>query len=603
MTSLSSPDVFSEHRESLVALACSIVGRPDIAEDVVQDSWIRWQGHSYPTNAAKPLLRKIAQNLARDWCRKEKRQATLLKTYAPDTADWRHGETTLIARQDLRQVVAALQTLPPNMLWALKLHRFDGLTFRPIGAAMDLSHARAFQLMTRALARAAMALEDTGSQTTRTDPANGLQTFPALARSGHDSRFQDVHMTDADKQNLFDEAAEIFMLIGETPDDPALLTRRATFLAQGPKAQRAYAKAARVWAGAHPPKPRSSQRMVVALVIVQGLRLGGYFAAEPLRIALTADLSGAYAPVQDLLGSGDVVIADAGSALRDATTPTRRGAVVLRGTAYFDVDKQDRPFIVELGDIRVQTLGTLFETALTRQGQTAAVLKGAVQVTRGTERWRLDAGEVLTLSGQAAAILDRRRPGPVTILGRALAETGLSGGVNLTTPETALRFLAAAAGALVVSVQLLGVLILRNESIALKTRNTAPTECTRPSPGKGFHSHRGSGAGLTSTGSCCRLNGCREQTPRPAPKDFHAGLHSGHGHAFLLQTAPHARRIEDDMTRTTFLTGTVSALGLMLVLTGTAIAQNRPLNIPAQPLSDALAQLAAQTGQQISAPA
>lgn len=153
-------DRFIDERDSLIALARSFVGSTDVAEDIVQDSWIRWQTNSYPAERATPLFRVIVANLARDWFRSQKRQRqnvetqTLLQEFEVDS------ERIVIARQDLKRVVRALGTLSKRSRLALKLHRIDGMTYRQIGDRLNISYARAFQLVSQALAQAAMAMED-----------------------------------------------------------------------------------------------------------------------------------------------------------------------------------------------------------------------------------------------------------------------------------------------------------------------------------------------------------------------------------------------------------------------------------------------------------
>lgn len=153
---------FTVERDDLLALARSVVGHGDVAEDIVQDSWIRWSQHSYPVDRSKPILRKIVANLARDWLRKKKREraglfaTSLLEETAPD------AERIVIARQDLARAVRALKRLPKRTLLAFKMRRLEGLTYVEIGRHLDVSPARAYQLATKALARVAMEFDDQG---------------------------------------------------------------------------------------------------------------------------------------------------------------------------------------------------------------------------------------------------------------------------------------------------------------------------------------------------------------------------------------------------------------------------------------------------------
>ncbi|MEM8576047.1 MAG: sigma-70 family RNA polymerase sigma factor [Pseudomonadota bacterium] len=150
---------FVDDRRDLVRLARSIVGCPSIAEDVVQDSWLRWQGRSYPDQDAQLIFRRIVANLARDWRRKDRRERIGLLTLsqiertAPDT------EHVVIARADLAAAVIALGELPERTLAAFRMHRLQNMTYQEIGERLNISTQRAFQLVQRALIHVAVRLQ------------------------------------------------------------------------------------------------------------------------------------------------------------------------------------------------------------------------------------------------------------------------------------------------------------------------------------------------------------------------------------------------------------------------------------------------------------
>ncbi|MEM6481383.1 MAG: sigma-70 family RNA polymerase sigma factor [Pseudomonadota bacterium] len=150
---------FLTDRKDLLALAHSIVGCSHTAEDLVQDGWVKWQLSTYPADRAKPILRKIIANLAMDWHRKKRRERNsvnaqlLYEDISPDS------EQIVMARQHLAAVVKALATLPPTTRLALKLHRIDGLTYREIGARLNICHTHAFKLVAKALSKASLAIE------------------------------------------------------------------------------------------------------------------------------------------------------------------------------------------------------------------------------------------------------------------------------------------------------------------------------------------------------------------------------------------------------------------------------------------------------------
>lgn len=150
---------FVDEREDLLALAHSVVGSRAIAEDVVQESWIRWQGRSYPTDRARPLLRRIVANLARDWYRRTRNERDVNQSIAEGVEFYPDSERVIIARQELQLVVDALRELPERTLIAFRLSRIDGRSLTEIGAHLGVSTPRAHQLVRGALVHLAKRLD------------------------------------------------------------------------------------------------------------------------------------------------------------------------------------------------------------------------------------------------------------------------------------------------------------------------------------------------------------------------------------------------------------------------------------------------------------
>ncbi|MEM6678904.1 MAG: sigma-70 family RNA polymerase sigma factor [Pseudomonadota bacterium] len=154
---------FVVERQDLIALACSIVGSPAVAEELVQDSWLRWQGRAYPEEQARPILRRIVVNLAHDWHRREKRERIGMRALSTTelTAETTalNTEDIVVTRNDLAVAIAALQELPERSLLAFRLHRMEGRTYEEIAARLGVSTSRAFQLVRAALVHVAKRIE------------------------------------------------------------------------------------------------------------------------------------------------------------------------------------------------------------------------------------------------------------------------------------------------------------------------------------------------------------------------------------------------------------------------------------------------------------
>ncbi|MEM9784340.1 MAG: RNA polymerase sigma factor [Pseudomonadota bacterium] len=153
-------DVFVTERESLIALARSFVRSTAVAEELVQDSWLRWQRSQYCSAKARPIFRTIVANLARDWWRRERRERAVLDSLAPHAESAIATDRVVIARSDLARVLATLEALPPRTRTAFRLSWQDGLGYAEIGRRLGVSKARVHQLVHRALVELALSLDD-----------------------------------------------------------------------------------------------------------------------------------------------------------------------------------------------------------------------------------------------------------------------------------------------------------------------------------------------------------------------------------------------------------------------------------------------------------
>ncbi|MEM6677501.1 MAG: FecR domain-containing protein [Pseudomonadota bacterium] len=285
-----------------------------------------------------------------------------------------------------------------------------------------------------------------------------------------------------DWQRLLEEAMDIHLRLTQLPQDTGLLAERDAFLARGPDQQRAYRHICKVWAASGPqPEPAPRARRIAPLLLLFILAAAAYHSGGTLLNYTMADLSSGRTPVEAFLASDDRVHLDAATALIDETQGPERRVRLLEGAAFFDVIRDQRPFIVSLGTLEVQAIGTAFETAHLEGAQAITVLEGVVAVRGEGPEQRLVAGDRLVVGAdgemrmdrvdpaavaawrddelivdgmtlaEVAATLDRRIPGDVVILNDALAEIRVNGRFDLTRPASALRNLAAAAGAGVIS--------------------------------------------------------------------------------------------------------------------------------------------------------
>ena len=159
-------EIFMSHRNALVNYANSIVGERSLAEDVVQDAYIRLQraerSRSERSRADEPLddplayLFHIVRNLALDVQRRLTRERRRAMPGDPadigTIAETRPGpEAQAIAREQLRVFQEAMEELPRKSRIALEMHRLGGYRIADIAAHLGVSVGTAHALVVDAL--------------------------------------------------------------------------------------------------------------------------------------------------------------------------------------------------------------------------------------------------------------------------------------------------------------------------------------------------------------------------------------------------------------------------------------------------------------------
>jgi RNA polymerase sigma-70 factor (ECF subfamily) len=139
-------ELYTRYADSMYGLSLRIVRNPEVAEEVVQETFMRaWRGaHTFQGNPSglRSWLFRIARNLALDQLRRQAarpRTVTItpdptndrapLDTLADESCDVAVQATDRCLREQVRR---ALLTLPPEQRHALELAYFGGLTHREI---------------------------------------------------------------------------------------------------------------------------------------------------------------------------------------------------------------------------------------------------------------------------------------------------------------------------------------------------------------------------------------------------------------------------------------------------------------------------------------
>jgi RNA polymerase sigma-70 factor (ECF subfamily) len=141
--------LYSRYADTIYGLSLRIVRQIEVAEEVVQETFMRvWRGApSFQGNAGglRSWLFRIARNLSLDQLRRQAARPRTV-TITPDPVEERSPLDTLadekcdVAVQATdrcvhEQVRRALMTLPPEQRHALELAYFSGMTHREIAEA------------------------------------------------------------------------------------------------------------------------------------------------------------------------------------------------------------------------------------------------------------------------------------------------------------------------------------------------------------------------------------------------------------------------------------------------------------------------------------
>ncbi|MEM7215052.1 MAG: sigma-70 family RNA polymerase sigma factor [Pseudomonadota bacterium] len=142
---------FIDDRERLIAIALRIVGSHAVAEELVQESWLRWNGRGYAADKATPIFRKIVKNLALDWRRRSNTETEIIGSIMDVFDDYRDAERIVIARDEIKRIVKALEELEPRVATAFRLNRIDGLSLTEIAKRMETVPSRIHAYVVKAL--------------------------------------------------------------------------------------------------------------------------------------------------------------------------------------------------------------------------------------------------------------------------------------------------------------------------------------------------------------------------------------------------------------------------------------------------------------------
>lgn len=292
----------------------------------------------------------------------------------------------------------------------------------------------------------------------------------------------------AQGDSLQGQVIDWLMRLESAPGDTVLRAEFESWLSRSESHRRAYAAVEPVWDASTGLPPLAAARREASragrpwyrrpVSMMAGAALAAcvaLFAFPALQLRLAADHMTGTAEMRDIvLEDGSRIALDAGSAVAVEYAEARRSVRLLSGQAFFEVTPSARrPFVVSAGQVDVTVTGTAFDVAKLETGVAVSVQSGSVNVTRG------GAGEVAALTaGQWVRVADegpvgrgmmapddvaawrdrrlvaydavlrdvvgqvgRRMPGVIVFADSRIAESLVSGIVDLDRPDDALRAL------------------------------------------------------------------------------------------------------------------------------------------------------------------
>ncbi|MHA7210871.1 sigma-70 family RNA polymerase sigma factor [Arthrobacter sp. MDT1-65] len=204
MTTIPDQDeLFLAHRSMVFAIAYEILGSRADAEDIVQETYLRWAAVDGTTvRNARAYLATTAGHAALNHVRTvERRREDYPRPWLPEplVSDGESPEHRLLVEEQLTYALSVvLQQGTPEQRAVFMLHDVFGLPYPDIAAAMGRTQAAVRQIAHRARARLDAAFgTQVGAKTAEKDAAEVLDAFLAAVATGDLRALIDVLAPDA----------------------------------------------------------------------------------------------------------------------------------------------------------------------------------------------------------------------------------------------------------------------------------------------------------------------------------------------------------------------------------------------------------------------
>lgn len=153
--------LFGKYRQQLVRYSQLIVGCQFIAEEIVQEVFLRFATKNFSQELQSPIayLRVMVRNESHDFLKKRKRETSRDEKYSRLLSDIqanRHEsnpETGSIYASQMKRIAECLDSLPPLKRRAITLYFFEELSFRKIADELGISVGKAHALVSEAISQ------------------------------------------------------------------------------------------------------------------------------------------------------------------------------------------------------------------------------------------------------------------------------------------------------------------------------------------------------------------------------------------------------------------------------------------------------------------
>lgn len=158
-------EIFIARRRDLRAIAFKIVGRADVADDVLQDAYLKLIEGTCVREVINPFgyCCQVVRNMGLDYCRYRVLEARVIgfspDGELPEVAGGHPPDAGIDERRLLDRIDAILAALPPRTRLVFELYRLHGMTQREIGKKLGVS-ATLVNFMVRDVMQALAACRD-----------------------------------------------------------------------------------------------------------------------------------------------------------------------------------------------------------------------------------------------------------------------------------------------------------------------------------------------------------------------------------------------------------------------------------------------------------